>query len=383
MTDKAKSTAGLYVHIPFCGRKCLYCDFYSKVPRTGEIEAFLNALGVEARLRNEGEYGPFVYDSVFLGGGTPSLLSAVQIKSLFKHIRSHNQISPSAEITIECNPSSIQIELLKAYKELGINRISLGVQTFNDTHLEMLGRLHDSAEAKASFKEIKLAGFENISIDLIYGLPDQTIEEWRSDLAQTIGLGPTHISAYNLIIEPGTLFGKLYSQGKLELPSEDIQSEMYEALNNDLGVAGFGRYELSNFARPGFECQHNLKYWHLKPYLGLGPSAVSFDGETRIRNEANLDLYLKAAYDKEPPPHEDETLEPEKLREEAIMMGLRLTEGLSCTELRERFGYDILSDKADAIKSLTDNGYLLLEDDHLKLAPKALFISDEVIVRVI
>ena len=380
---KAKSTAGLYIHIPFCGRKCLYCDFYSKVPRAGEIEAYINALGIEARLRSKEEFGRFSYDSIFLGGGTPSLLSATQIRSLFKHIRSNYQIAPSAEITIECNPSSIQIELLKAYQELGINRISLGVQTFNDTHLEMLGRLHDSAEAKASFKEIKLAGFENISIDLIYGLPDQTIEEWRNDLAQAVALRPTHISAYNLIIEPGTLFGKLYSQGKLELPPEDEQSEMYEALNNDLGVAGFSRYELSNFAQPGFECQHNLKYWHLEPYLGLGPSAVSFDGETRVRNEANFDLYLKATYDKEPPPHEDETLEPEKLREEAIMMGLRLTEGLSCTELRERFGYDILSEKADAIRSLTDSGYLLLENDRLKLAPKALFISDEVIVRVI
>ncbi len=302
MNEQDRPRAGLYIHVPFCGRKCLYCDFYSKVPKAGEMEAYIDALGVEAKLRAKDGYDRFIFDSVFLGGGTPSLLSVNLLKGLYRHIRANYKVDPKAEVTIECNPSSIQNELLGVYKELRVNRISLGVQSFNDKHLEKLGRLHDSAEAKASFREIRLAGFENISIDLIYGLPNQTIEEWRADLAQTISLGPTHISAYNLIIEPGTHFGKLYAQGKLELPSEEIQGEMYEALNNDLGVAGYMRYELSNFARPGFECQHNLKYWRLEPFLGLGPSAVSFDGEKRTRNEANLDSYLKAASDKKNPP---------------------------------------------------------------------------------
>jgi oxygen-independent coproporphyrinogen III oxidase len=383
MNEQVRPNAGLYIHVPFCGRKCLYCDFYSKIAKPGEIEAYIDALGVEASLRADDGYDKYVYDSIFLGGGTPSLLNVSLIKGLFRHIRANFDIAPNAEITIECNPTSIQNELLRVYRELGINRISLGVQSFNDKHLETLGRLHDSAEAIASFKEIRLAGFANISIDLIYGLPAQSVDEWRDDLAQAMKLGPTHISAYNLIIEPGTHFGKLYAQGKLELPSEEIQGEMYEALNNDLGVAGFGRYELSNFAKPGFECKHNLKYWRLEPYLGLGPSAVSFDGEKRARNVSNLDSYLRAASGKEPPPHEDEILSLEKLREEAIMMGLRLTEGLSCTLLRERFGYDILRDKTEVITGLIDSGYITLNDDRLKLTAQSLFISDEVIVRMI
>ena len=179
------------------------------------MEAYIDALGIEAGRRAKDGYDRYIFDSVFLGGGTPSLLSVNLLKGLYRHIRANYKVDPKAEVTIECNPSSIQNELLGVYKELRVNRISLGVQSFNDKHLEKLGRLHDSAEAKASFREIRLAGFENISIDLIYGLPNQTLEEWRADLAQTISLGPTHISAYNLIIEPGTHFGKLYDQGKL------------------------------------------------------------------------------------------------------------------------------------------------------------------------
>ncbi len=375
--------AGLYIHVPFCGRKCLYCDFYSKVPRGGEIDAYIKAVGVESSLRADGQYGSLLYDSLFLGGGTPSLLNSAQLKTLFGHLKRNFEIVPDSEITIECNPTSVQASLLKTYHEVGINRISVGIQSFDDTHLERLGRLHDRSEALASFREIRLAGFENISIDLIYGLPNQTLAEWHNDLNQAMDLGPNHISAYNLIIEPNTHFGKLFSRGKLELPSEDVQGEMYQMLNDQLSSAGYERYEISNFAGPGFQCRHNLKYWRLEPYLGLGPAAVSFDGERRIKNEPNLGSYLEAAAARDFPPHEEESLSADKLREEAIMMGLRLSYGLSCSELREKFNFDILNDKAGAIKSLINNGYLLLENDHLKLTPKSLFISDEVIVKLI
>jgi oxygen-independent coproporphyrinogen-3 oxidase len=375
--------AGLYIHVPFCGRKCLYCDFYSKVPKSGEMDAFIKAVGIEARLRSKEKYGEFAYDTVFLGGGTPSILSANQLETLFKHLKANFTIANDAEITIEANPTSIQARLLESYMKLGINRISLGVQSFNDTHLEKLGRLHDRAEALAAFREIRLAGFGNLSLDLIYGLPDQTAAQWEEDLEQTVDLNPTHISAYNLIIEPGTWFGKLLSQNKLALPSEETQSEMYYALDERLSDAGYGRYELSNFARRKYECRHNLKYWRLEPHLGLGPSAVSFDGEKRTKIEADLDSYLKALISRKEPPREDEVLGPEKLREEAIMMGLRLTEGLSCADLQERFGYDILHEKRDIIKALVNNGHILFEDGCLKLAPKSLFVSDEVIVKLI
>ncbi len=383
MIEKGIQRAGLYIHAPFCGRKCLYCDFYSKVPGRGEIDAYVRAVGVEAKLRADGQYGPLLYDSIFLGGGTPSLLNSAQLEALFGHLRRNFRFSAETEITIECNPTSVQASLLETYRSHGINRISLGVQTFNDAHLEELGRLHDREEALASFREIRIAGFENIGIDLIYGLPNQTLEEWHIDLVQAIDLGPAHISAYNLIIEPNTPFGKLYSQGRLELPPEEVQGEMYQTLNDQLSGAGYERYEISNFARPGYRCRHNLKYWKLEPYLGLGPAAVSFDGERRIKNEPDLDSYLKATAAGNIPPHEEEILSADKLREEAIMMGLRMSDGLSCSKLREKFDYDILNDKAEAIKSLINNGYLLLENDHLKLTPKSLFISDEVIVKLI
>ncbi len=383
MIEKGIQRAGLYIHAPFCGRKCLYCDFYSKVPGRGEIEAYVGAVGVEAKLRADSQYGPLLYDSIFLGGGTPSLLNSAQLEALFGHLRRNFRFSAETEITIECNPTSVQASLLETYRSHGINRISLGVQTFNDAHLEELGRLHDREEALASFREIRIAGFENIGIDLIYGLPNQTLEEWHIDLVQAIDLGPAHISAYNLIIEPNTPFGKLYSQGRLELPPEEVQGEMYQTLNDQLSGAGYERYEISNFARPGYRCRHNLKYWNLEPYLGLGPAAVSFDGERRIKNEPDLDSYLKATAAGNIPPHEEEILSADKLREEAIMMGLRMSDGLSCSKLREKFDYDILNDKAEAIKSLINNGYLLLENDHLKLTPKSLFISDEVIVKLI
>ena len=375
-------SAGLYVHIPFCESLCLYCDFYSKIGSTSEIERFLDSLAKEAALLGR-EYPGYRYDTVFLGGGTPSILEPGQIRRLFDSLHCAMIISDSAEITIECNPSSLSSELLETYKAIGINRISLGVQSFDDRHLRRLGRIHTSEEALTAFETVRRCGFDNVSLDLIYGLPDQTLDQWASDLEKAIELDPEHISAYNLIIEDQTPFGELYKWGELNLPLDSIQGDMYAALNERLKMAGYVRYEISNFGKPGFECRHNLKYWRLEPYIGLGPAAVSFDFARRWKNKPDLDSYLSSLESGQPAPRETEELTPEKIREEYIMLSLRLAEGLSLDEMRVRFGYDLFRERGEALRALESNGLVAIDGDRVRLADKGLFISDEIIVRLI
>jgi oxygen-independent coproporphyrinogen-3 oxidase len=379
----ANPAAGLYIHIPFCRHICLYCDFYSEIPSEGEIDRFISAIGQEIRMGIElDRYGEYVYDTLFLGGGTPTILNPRQIAALFACLRGSLTFSDTIEITIECNPSSLNEELLRTCKDIGINRISLGVQSFNDSHLVKLGRTHTSNQARAAFRLLRECGFDNISLDLIYGLPDQTPQEWSEDLDKAIELHSEHLSAYNLIIERDTHFGKLHDEGMLNLPSEIAQREMYDLLNQRLLKAGYKRYEISNFTIPSSECRHNLKYWRLQPYIGLGPAAVSFDGVHRWKNKPDLESYLLSLENRLAPPREIEVLPKDLLRKEYIMLSLRLTDGLSLNALHKRFSYDLLADKAAAIEMLASHGYLELENDRLRLTEKSPFISDEIILKL-
>jgi len=380
---KNNLTAGIYLHIPFCRKKCPYCDFYSVAAGDDLIPAFVDAAILESNRNSGSEFGDFVYDSIYLGGGTPSLLDPHDIDRLIGNMRAKYSIDSHAEISMECNPSSLDKAKIKGYLDAGINRISLGIQSFSDKNLKMLGRLHDADATVKSFRSIKDAGFENLSIDLIYGIPKQTISEWKTDLEKAIELGPQHISAYNLIIEKGTEFDNLLNQGKLELPSEDEQSEMYDILVSRSKEAGYQRYEISNFAGPGFECRHNLKYWTGKPYLGLGPSAVSFDGKVRRKNRADLMPYIEAIKEGREIPSETEIIDREMALEESIMSGLRLAGGLSVEYLKERFGYDIIHEKGSAIDLLLAQQMITIEDRRIKLTDGALFVSDSVMVKLI
>jgi len=380
---KNNLTAGIYLHIPFCRKKCPYCDFYSIAAGDDLIPAFVDAAILESNRNSGSEFGDFVYDSIYLGGGTPSLLDPHDIDRLIGNMRAKYSIDSHAEISMECNPSSLDKAKIKGYLDAGINRISLGIQSFSDKNLKMLGRLHDADATVKSFRSIKDAGFENLSIDLIYGIPKQTISEWKTDLEKAIELGPQHISAYNLIIEKGTEFDNLLNQGKLELPSEDEQSEMYDILVSRSKEAGYQRYEISNFAGPGFECRHNLKYWTGKPYLGLGPSAVSFDGKVRRKNRADLMPYIEAIKEGREIPSETEIIDREMALEESIMSGLRLAGGLSVEYLKERFGYDIIREKGSAIDLLLAQQMITIEDRRIKLTDGALFVSDSVMVKLI
>jgi len=383
MNNVRSSSAGIYLHFPFCERKCPYCDFYSTLINDKKSSKFIDAVIWESSRKIDTVFGSFVYDTIYLGGGTPSLMNPDEIKRLVENLHANFNIEKNAEITLECNPSSLTEENLNGYLKSGINRISLGVQSFDEANLKTLGRLHTSDEAIKSYRLIKDSGLSNVSVDLIYGLPDQTIADWESDLKTTIDLEPEHISAYNLIIESGTEFGELYSQNRLNLPSDEKQRQMYDLLNLHLGKAGYIRYEISNFSKPGFECRHNLKYWTGKRYLGLGPSAVSFDGKVRRKNRADIEGYLKSAEEGVDFPSETEIIDRETSLRESIMSGLRLTEGISLKILKDRFDYDLLENKREIIASLLSENMVTIEDGFLKLTDKALFISDSVMVKLI
>lgn len=384
MENYLETTAGFYLHIPFCESLCPYCDFYSKVAGHNEIPGFVDALLLEIVRAAAGNYGSFVYDTVYFGGGTPSMLNPADMKRIIENLRAKFDLKDDAEISAECNPSSLNNEKLRGYTDAGINRISLGAQSFSEKSLKTLGRIHSVEEIHKAVKMIRKAGISNLSLDLIYGIPGQGLSDWEKDLRIAIDLGPEHISAYNLIIEDGTPFGRLYKEGKLVLPDDDnIQHRMYESLISMLADAGYLRYEISNFARTGFECRHNLKYWTGKPYLGLGPSAVSFDGRIRHKNKADLGGYLAALKTGSDIPGDSETIDNKTALEEAIMAGLRLREGISLQSLKDRFGYDLLHEKRAAIDLLLKEKMIEIHDGHLSLADKALFVSNEVMVRLI
>lgn len=381
--DSHSSAAGIYLHFPFCESKCPYCDFYS-IPidhkaSTGSIEAVISESGRAA----DTVYGSFAYDTIYIGGGTPSLMDPDEINRILESLQAYFNIEKNAEITIECNPSSLTEEKIEEYLKIGINRISLGVQSFDKAHLKTLGRLHTGENAIETCQIISESGFKNINLDLIYGIPDQTNAEWESDLKTAIELALEHISAYNLVIESETKFGELYSQNRLNLPSDEDQLQMYSILNEHMKNASYRRYEISNFSKPGFECRHNLKYWTGKPYLGLGPSAVSYDGKTRRKNKADIENYLKSAKEGIDFLSETEIIDRETALRESIMSGLRLAEGVSLEVLKDRFDHDLLENKRDTIDSLLSEGMITIEDEFLRLTDKALFISDSVMLKLI
>ncbi|UCE65457.1 MAG: radical SAM family heme chaperone HemW [Candidatus Zixiibacteriota bacterium] len=383
MNKLRSSSAGIYLHFPFCESKCPYCDFYSTLIDDNVSTKFMDAVIAESNKEADSDFGSFIYDTIYFGGGTPSLMNPDEINRLLENLQANFNIEKNAEITIECNPSFLTEKKMKGYLKSGINRISLGVQSFNEANLKTLGRLHTPDEAVKTYRIMRDSGFKNVSIDLIYGIPHQTIAEWESDLKTAIELGPDHISAYNLVIESGTEFGRLYSQNRLNLPSDEEQLQMYDSLNEHLNNAGYRGYEISNFSLPGFECLHNLKYWTGKPYLGFGPSAVSFDGKVRRKNRADIESYLKSAEKNIEVPSETEIIDRESALRESIMSGLRLTAGVSLERLKDRFDYDLREDKRNTIDSLLTEGMITIEDGFLKLADKALFISDSVMVKLI
>jgi putative oxygen-independent coproporphyrinogen III oxidase len=277
-------SAGIYVHIPFCKSRCSYCDFATDVYRdSGPVQEYVEALCREiANPKNPpADAGGSACDTIYIGGGTPSLLEPKQIEQILEAVKSIFTISDEAEITLEMNPATVSAENLAEYRSLGVNRASFGVQTFNDRHLKLLARGHDANDARKTYKLLRATGFENISFDLIAGLPGQTIDDWKRNLDEAVAMDPEHLSLYLLEIHEGTPLAEQVRSRRRPMPDDDLAAEMYELMIDRLQGAGYEQYEISNFAKPGFESRHNTKYWRLDPVYGFGVSAHSFDGVQR------------------------------------------------------------------------------------------------------
>ncbi len=372
----------LYIHIPFCARKCLYCDFLSgtasEMSRHGYVEQLL--LEIE---RESDCYQGYGIVSIFLGGGTPSILKAEDIAAILACVRRCFDVMPGAEITIEANPGTLNQEKLETYRDCGINRISLGLQSADNQELKTLGRIHTFEEFLKTYQRVRLAGFDNVNVDLMSALPGQTLASWKNTLRQVLMLKPEHISAYSLMIEEGTPFYGTYHDHPELLPSEDEERKIYYATRDILREHGFTRYEISNYALPGYECRHNIGYWTGVEYLGLGLGASSYIQGFRFRNEPDLDAYRKInmrADEADWRLYQDITELSEKDRiEEFMILGLRMMKGVSGSEFLARFGQNMWNVYGRQLKNLQENGLIVVESPYVRLSDFGIDISNYVL----
>jgi oxygen-independent coproporphyrinogen-3 oxidase len=377
--------ASLYVHIPFCERKCVYCDFYS-VESSDSLGRFLDALRVEAELYREMAEGSR-FETLFLGGGTPSLLSPLQMEGLLGMLRSAFWLAAEPEITVETNPGTVDREKLAAYRSLGVNRLSIGIQSFHDEELQFLGRIHDPGQAARCVEMARETGFGNVSVDLIYSLPGQSAARWESTLRRAVGLGPDHISAYSLIVEEHTPLARSVAAGRVVPNSAEAEAGLYEQAMRLLAAEGFEHYEVSNYARPGFRCAHNLAYWTHVNYLGLGPSAHSFwraapgTPARRWWNVANVTAYCERLESSGVPVASEEQLDRPTLLNEAILLGLRAG-GIDQGRLRRDLGFELSEGQRRLIASLEEEGLATSTGEVLALTDRGYLLCDEIVRRL-
>lgn len=365
--------AGLYIHIPFCAKRCLYCDFFSNTDMKFK-EPYVSAVIREMQLRQEYIEGEPL-DTIYFGGGTPSQLQQADFERIFKAIDCLFNISSCKEITLEANPDDITPEYVASLRNLPFNRVSMGVQSFKEKDLHFLNRRHDREQALRAVGLCKENGIQNISIDLIYGLPGQTLEEWQENLDDAIHLEIPHISAYHLIYEEGTALYKLMEAGKVAPIEEELSVTLFSTLINRLAEAGYLHYEISNFARPGYFSQHNSSYWTGKKYIGIGPSAHSYDGESRQWNISSLPHYLEGIRTGIPN-IEIEKLDINTKYNDFIITGLRTMWGIRTANIREQFGEEKQAYLERQAATYLHQGLLIYENDTLTLSKEGIFISD-------
>lgn len=371
--------AGLYLHIPFCSAVCPYCDFAVRVGKAAVRAAFVDTLIAEMALCAQWSQP---IDTVYFGGGTPSLLSAEELTRILHAARARLPVRADARIFLEANPEDVDQQRVRAWRELGVDTLSLGVQSFVAAELRTLGRRHDPDGARRAVRTGLEAGFATVSVDLIFGLPEQSTPAWRRSLQAAIELGPQHISCYQLTIHDNTTFGRWRDKGRLVEMAQDPQAELFELTHELLHEAGFRAYEVSNFATSHeHRSRHNLKYWRHVPYLGLGPSAHSFDGGARWWNLSNLDQYVQRVCDGQRPVEQTETLRGEDLALETVMLGLRTTTGIALDAFRRRFGLDLVARNEALVSDLVARHYLRLEDHRLVPTVNGLAVADGLAAR--
>lgn len=373
-----KQTLGIYIHIPYCVRKCNYCDFLSlplgETEDCNGREAYVMQLLQEIQKPWKIPENPVTVDTVYIGGGTPSVLSISQISSIISQLRKQWKVDPQAEITMECNPGTVDRQGLMQYREMGINRLSMGIQSAVDHELQALGRIHTFSQAKQAVEWAKEAGFTNISVDLMSAIPGQTLESYEFSLHQILNLEPQHISSYSLIIEEGTPFYEKYWQKPPV--DEETDRRMYEMTGEILEANGYRRYEISNYAKPGYESRHNTKYWTGKDYLGIGLGASSKIGRFRIQNERELSRYLQNIQEHKRVSYIEETLTKEEEEKEYFILGLRCTRGVSLKQFVQCFGREALAGYEETIRRICELGLAKRQGEMLALTKKGIDVSN-------
>ncbi|MDY5576765.1 MAG: radical SAM family heme chaperone HemW [Lachnospiraceae bacterium] len=372
---------GIYIHIPFCRQKCKYCDFLSFSNKEELQSSYVEKLKREIELwgKSYGKQGRNDYvPTIYFGGGTPSLLPAFFIEDILVTLRENFSVAEDCEITLECNPGTVDKEKILSYYNMGINRISFGLQSADDGELKTIGRIHTYDIFCQNYEAARKAGFENINVDIMSALPGQTIESYHDTLKKVIALRPEHISSYSLMIEEGTPFYDLWNQGKLNLPDEDTERQMYYDTNEYLENAGYARYEISNYARQGYESKHNTSYWIRKNYLGLGLGASSMIDNVRFKNTEKMDVYLK---EKEEIMHDEDREELTIIQqmEEYMFLGLRLMKGISVEEFERQFQKSFTGIYGEICDQLQQQGLLLWEEGKVKLTSRGIDVSNAVL----
>lgn len=374
--------AGLYIHLPFCTQKCNYCDFYSIKTNPTTVENFINALIQEIHLySNHQVFSQVKFASIFLGGGTPSLLSSNQLNRIIDKLNQTFNFDADIEFTIEANPESLSSNKLKEYLSSGVNRLSIGVQSFADENLKKLGRSHNVQQAENVIRWAHEVGFKNISIDLIFAIPGQTQTQWEANLNRAIELNPNHISTYGLTIAPGTVLEKRIKSGLEKCQEEETERQMYLSTINIFSEQGYNQYEISNFAKPGFECLHNEMYWNFSPYLSLGPSAHSYWENRRQWNVSNVDKYFESIKNGEKPIAEFENLTLEQKQLEFIFLSLRRSSGIDIDKFYQLFITSFLEKYKSSIKKLESyqgDSLFTFEDNRFKLTSEGFVLYNEV-----
>ena len=362
----------IYIHVPFCERKCNYCAFNSKTGDAAEKNSYVDALIKEINLRGQCEV-----ETIYLGGGTPTTLTLNQLEKIIGAVRENFLIDEQAEVTIEANPGTVDENYLRGLKSLGFNRLSLGVQSFDDALLKVLGRIHDS---RTAIETIELAKkfFDNVSVDLMYGLPTQTLDKLRRDLERIENLDVQHVSIYGLEIEEGTKFFELARAGKLPLPDENLCADMYDLITATLPTFGYRRYEISNFAKKNFESRHNLGYWSGKNYIGVGAGAHSFNGKRRTSNIRDVATYIKKICAGENISIVEEIVTRQAAMEEFCFLGLRKVEGISAQDFKKIFGVEIFAVFGEVINKNIRRGLLAIDGDKIFLTERGLALGNEV-----
>lgn len=370
---------GLYIHIPFCASRCVYCGFYSTT-LPALRDAYVDALCQELTLRAEELPADEAITTIYLGGGTPSQLTTDQLDRLFSYIYKVYRSQP-VEVTMECNPDDITPAFADWIAQSPIDRISMGAQTFSDDRLRLLRRRHTAAEVRRATTLLRQAGIRNISIDLMFGFPGETLADWEQDIDEALRLGVEHISAYSLMYEEGTTLHRWLSEGRIQEIDDDLSLRMYDCLVDRLTAAGYRHYEISNFALPQRESRHNSSYWRDVPYMGLGASAHSFDGRQRSWNVADIETYI-AAIGRGERPCTVEALDPDTHYEDVVLTSLRTAEGIDLDKIRRDFGSQRLDFLLAAADQDLRQGYLVREDDHLRLTRRGIYLSDGITARL-